>query len=603
MAKSSQTSSTEEPNGKDEIRLDARAVSRGIAVGTIVCLYGNSRNLLKKEIDPIVIGPEVERLRRAFERAKRRLDAMSAKRNGATTASSAILGAQKAMLGDPTLEEEMKSAVAEKHVNAEWAVKLVIEKHVADYKTLPDEHLRDRYLDIEDIGEQLLNALGTSNSKGRAQIGENAVIAGEELRPSTLAELADAEPKALITEHGGWTSHTFILARELEIPAVTGLKKLLRRVKTGDPVVVDGYNGRIIVNPSPTTIARFRAEAVSSLHREPENQVDASGPLLTLDGRKITIRANLDLPSGYAKAKRLGAQGVGLYRSEFLHDQFKGFPSENEQIAAYRELAVLAGAEGVRIRTFDLGLEQFKGSAREREKNPALGLRGIRLSFAFKKHLATQVRALLRASAGQHLDIIVPLVSGLAEMREVKQIIERERGRLEKKGTAVGTPGLGAMIEVPSAVLLAKELAEECDLICLGTNDLIQYLLAVDRDNETVADWFRTLHPSVIRSIGTVVDACDSAGKPLVVCGEMAGSPFYIPLLVGLGVTELSMNVNSIPRVRAVAAGIAFEETRELVREAARCRTADEIEKVLLRHIQEKWSHLYPAGFFTNRTL
>ncbi|HEV8590792.1 MAG TPA: putative PEP-binding protein, partial [Pyrinomonadaceae bacterium] len=314
-------------------------------------------------------------------------------------------------------------------------------------------------------------------------------------------------------------------------------------------------------------------------------------------------RANLDIPSVYKKAKALGARGIGLYRSEFLFNQFKGFPTENEQAAAYSEIADFAGPDGVKIRTFDLNAEQLYGEAAAREKNPALGLRAVRLSFSHLKEFRTQLRALLRASFDRNIDIVVPMISGVDELRHVREIIDSERESLTRKGVTTGNPRLGAMIEVPSALFLANELAEESDFISLGTNDLVQYLLAADRDNESVADWFRTLHPAVIRALRQVATASTQAGKPLIVCGEMAGSPFYLPLLIGLGVSELSMNMNSISRIRRMIAGIAYEECVSLAKEALTFRTADDIEHCMFQHIRTKWSHLFPPDFFKNRRL
>ena len=269
----------------------------------------------------------------------------------------------------------------------------------------------------------------------------------------------------------------------------------------------------------------------------------------TLDGWPITIRANLDLPSAYKQAKRFGCEGIGLYRSEFLFNQFKGFPTETEQIEAYRQIAELAGDDGVRIRTFDLSLENLTGENEDKEKNPALGLRAIRMSLTRKKQFRTQIRALLQASFENNMDIVLPMISDVSEIIQTKESSKPKRN-LPQKRHKYGSPRLSAMIEIPSAVLIAEEIAAEVDFLCLGTNDLVQYLLAVDRDNEAVADWFRTLHPAVFRAVKMVVKAAEDSDTPLIVCGEMAGSPFYAPVLIGLGVTEMSMNVNSIPQVR-----------------------------------------------------
>lgn len=581
----------DESNGSGdggEIRLKARPVSRGVAIGRIVCLHGNTRQFFRVDINESAVESEKRRVRTAFRLARRQLNRL---RNEPSAASApGIFEAQRSMIEDSSMLAKVEAAIETQKVNAEWAVKEVTDAYVAQYRAIPDPHIRDKYIDVEDVAERIQNALGGGSRN--APPPKDSIIVAKELMPSTLAEEIGGHPTAVITEHGGWTSHTFILARELNLPAVTGVRKILRRVDTGDVAIVDGYNGRVILNPTKETIERYRVPAAQFRQLNYTDVTVSEPETRTLDGREMILRANVDLPEIYKKAKRHGARGIGLYRSEFLFNRLNGFPSENQQYEAYREIADFAGDDGVKIRTFDLGPEQVYGPSHGREKNPALGLRAIRLSLSNGKQFRTQIRALLRASFERRVDIVIPMVASVREIVEVREILAREKALLEAKDVPVGEPRVGAMIEVPSAVLLVDDIVNESDFICLGTNDLVQYLLAVDRDNESVAGWFRTLHPAVIRAIRTVVAATSKAGKPLVVCGEMAGSPFYLPLLVGLGVTELSMNVNSLLRVRKIVCGIAYDEAAVLAREVDQCLTADEVEAVLDRHIKEKWSHL-----------
>jgi phosphotransferase system enzyme I (PtsI) len=469
-------------------------------------------------------------------------------------------------------------------------VKVVTDAYIAQYKAIADEHLRDRYIDVEDVAERLLSALG--GGERSAPLAKDSIIVAQELMPSTLAEQTGSHPTAVITEHGGWTSHTFILARELNLPAVTGVRKILRRVNTGDAAIVDGYNGRVILNPTAETLERYRLPAAQFQQINYNDVTVSETETKTLDGRQITVRVNVDLPEIYKRAKRIGARGIGLYRSEFLFNRFKGFPTENQQYEAYREIAEFAGEDGVKIRTFDVGAEQLYEQSHGREKNPALGLRAIRLGLSNTRHLRTQLRAIVRAAHNNKIDLVIPMVSGVDEIIEVRGLVRREKEALQAKGIPFGDPRIGAMIEVPSAVMLIDEIVRETDFVCLGTNDLVQYMLAVDRDNESVSAWFRTLHPAVLRAVSSVIKACSEAAMPLTICGEMAGSPFYLPILIGMGATELSMNVNSILRVRKVISGLAYQETAALVREIEKCRTADDVEALLERHIAEKWSHL-----------
>lgn len=584
-----------------ELRLKARALARGVAIGRVVRLHGSKRQFYRIDLDENRIEREIRRFRASIRLARRQLRKIGADKTApAREARSDIFGAHVLILDDHSLHTKVEDTIREKKVNAEWAVKIVTDTYVSTYKNIPDEHLRQRYIDVEDVAERILTALG-GGAESNIRLGKDSVIVASEVKPSTLIELARSGPKAMITEHGGWTSHTSILAREINLPAVTGIKKILRRVRTGDHVIVDGYNGQVILNPTAETIAKYSLAAAHFQQINYETVSAPGEPVRTLDGREITIRANLDLPSAYKQAKRFGCKGIGLYRSEFLFNQFKGFPTETEQIEAYRQIADLAGDDGVRIRTFDLGLEHLPGEHEDKEKNPALGLRAIRMSLSRKKQFRTQIRALLQASYEHNLDIVLPMISDVSEIIETKKVIAAERDTLKRKRVNIGTPRLSAMIEIPSAVFIANEIAAEVDLMCLGTNDLVQYLLAVDRDNEAVADWFRTLHPSVIRAVKMVVDASEQSGTPLIVCGEMAGSPFYAPILIGLGVTELSMNVNSVPQVRKVIGGIAYHEALELVTAVSKCTTADDIDRIVHEKSLEKWEHLFPADFFVKK--
>ena len=584
--KTNQTTSSKK-NG--EIKLNARAVARGVAIGKVVCLHGRKRQFYRIELKPSQIERELRRFRAAVRLSKRQLKKIAANKS-ATKAN--IFDTHLLIIEDKSLLTKIETHIEEKKVNAEWAVKTVTDAFIANYKTIADEHLRERYIDLEDIADRLLTALG-GGGKSNVTLAENSIIVAKDVKPSTLIELAESNPKAIITERGGWTSHTFILAREMNLPAVTGTKGILRRVQTGDNVIVDGYNGLAILHPTAETLQKYKIAAAQFQEVNLKSYESVKDNLKTLDGREITIRANVDLPKGYTRARRFGAQGIGLYRSEFLFNQFKGFPPEQEQIKAYRKIAEMVGADGVRIRTFDLSVEQLADESAEKELNPALGLRGIRLGLSHKKEFRTQLRALLQASADTKIDIVLPMISDVSEILSAKKILKQEKDWLKKRGIAFGNPRIGAMVEVPSAVLMIEEIAREVDFLSLGTNDLVQYLLAVDRDNEAVADWFRTLHPAVLRAIKTVLQAAENNDIPLIVCGEMAGSPFYAPILIGLGATDWSMNVNSILRVRRIIAGIAFEEAQEIVKRLEGCKTSDEIETLVRNSFQEKWSHLF----------
>jgi len=596
MTRPENNGSTLRQEKSSETRLNARPVSRGLAVGRIVTIHGENKQFYRTPLTPDKIDKEIARYRTAHKTAERQLrkvgDALEHAAN-----SAAIFDMHRAILEDSTLSEKIETAIAEQRINAEWAVKLVTDEYIAKYRAIPDEHFRDRYIDVEDIADQLQTALG--GKRHPIRIPRGSIVAAKELRPSTIAELGAGYLGGIISETGGWTSHTFILARELEIPAVTGVRKLLRRVKTGDRVLLDGFDGTIFLNPEESTVTSITAVHESDRRRRISDAVQPAGPIKTLDGRRIEIRANFDIPASFHRARDLGARGIGLYRSEYLFNRFKGFPGEAEQVKAYREIADYAGEDRARIRTFDLSVNQIIESPTRRDKNPALGLRGIRLSLTHQRQFRTQLRALLQASVGRAIDIIIPMISGLDEVRAVRAMLQEEAESLSKRGVECSIPRLGAMIELPSAVLAIEPLLEELDCICIGTNDLVQYTLGVDRDNESVAGWFRSLHPSILAALKRILDAAATARKPAVVCGEMAGSPFYVPILIGLGAVELSMNVNSITRVRRVISGIAFEETHKLVARVLSCKTVEEIENAAREFVQEHWSHLYEGEQLT----
>ncbi len=577
-----------------ETEIFGQAVSRGVATGKVTWLYGQKRQFYRIELKENQIEGELQRFHAAVRLAKRQIKKIASQtKESARTNKTSILDAHLLILEDKSLSAKIADNIKLEKVNAEWAVKVVTENYIADYKSFTSTHLRERYIDLEDVSNRLLTVLGGEKPNFLPQ--KNAIIVAKDVKPSSLIELSESNPKAIITERGGWTSHTFILAREMNLPAVSGIDGVLQKIETGDEVIVDGYNGKIILYPTERNLREYKIAAKKFKDGREENLSTKKGNLKTLDGREIIIRANADSPQGFAKAKQFGTHGIGLYRSEFLFNQYKDFPTEQQQIRAYKKIARFVGEEAVHIRTFDLTSEQLANEYSEKEPNPALGLRGIRLSLSHSEQFRIQLSALLQASAGNNIAVVLPMISDVSEIFFAKKILQEEKEKLKKRKIEFGNPCLGAMIEVPSAVFTADEIAREADFLNLGTNDLVQYILAVDRDNPAVADLFRTLHPAIIRAIKTVLTAGEKNDVPVIVCGEMAGSPFYAPILIGLGAKVLSMNVNSISRVRKIVSGIAFEETQEIVKIIEKCQTADEIEDLVRDYFAEKWSHLFSS--------
>lgn len=584
---------------KTEQRWQGIAVSDGTATGRVLRIHSGGRHsIYRVSMDASGLEREVRRYRAAVRLARRQLLAL--KKRAARTLGEEhayIFDAHLLMLEDRKLNEDVEAVIRAESVGSEWAVKVVTDRLLAVYDEIKDDYLRERSSDIEDVTRRLLVALSGESMHGR-RLTEDAVIVAEELMPSTLAELDFAHVKAVATDVGGWTSHTAIIARGLGIPAVVGLRDFYRTARTGDTVVIDAGRGEVVLHPGPETLERFgderraaRASATPAAAAE-----DLRAPLRTLDGVEVTLRANVELPVEYEWVNRFGARGIGLFRSEFLLSHRGSMPNEDEQCAAYEELARVAGDEGVTVRLFDLGGDKLPGSRLDpgEERNPALGLRAIRFCLQHPDILRTQARAVLRAAARARIDLVLPMVSDVTDVRRARAVIEGERARLKAEGREAGPLRVGAMIEVPSAVIVAESLAREVDFFSLGTNDLVQYTLAVDRGNDEVAGWFRTLHPAVLTSVRRALDAARAAGIPSVVCGEMAGSPAYAAVLLGLGARELSMAPASIPRVRRAIEGIEEKSVVEIADACLECADADEVEELVRAGLGGRWPNLFP---------
>ena len=413
--------------------------------------------------------------------------------------------------------------------------------------------------------------------------------------PSAVAELDLEHTRALATDTGGWTSHTAILARGVGIPAVVGLRDFYRRAKTGDRIIVDATRNQVILHPSPSTLESYQTETANRASRRRAVDPSETGPVHTQDGIEVTLRANVEVPSEFDGVEKYGASGVGLYRSEFLLARRGALVSEDEQRLAYEAIAKVAGAHGAVIRLFDLGGDNVREQFQEPEKNPALGLRAIRFVLTNEDVMREQVRAILRAAANGLLRIVLPMVADVSDVKRAQAIIQDETKNLREAGLSLGEVSVGAMIEVPSAVFMADKIARIVDFFELGTNDLVQYTLAVDRGNDEVADWFRTLHPAVLHSIDQSLKAGRRAGIPVIVCGEMASTPAYVVLLVGLGATDLSMTPSSIPRVRRAIAGIDAASARSIVEDCLNCDTADEVEGLVRERFAQRWPELFDS--------
>lgn len=578
-----------------ERRWRGLGVSDGVVLGRVLRIRrSGAHHIYRATIDVADLEREITRLRAAVNLAHGQLLSIKARAEKELGADHAyIFDAHLLMLEDRKLLDDVENYIRSENSNAEWAVKVVVDRLLAVYAEIKDAYLRERGSDIEDVAQRILVALGGEVHTYR-NLTEDAVIVAEDLLPSAVAELDFEHSRAIATDAGGWTSHTAIIARGLGIPAVVGLRDLHRHARTGDQLLIDASNGEVILHPSEETVERYVALTSQTYAvRLATSEGERREPLRTADGVEIILRANVELPVEYEGVKKFGARGIGLYRSEFLLSQGGQMPSEDEQCAAYIEVAKLAGEDGAMVRLFDLGGDKLGGPLSETERNPALGLRAIRYGLRYEKILRTQSAAILRAAAKGRLDIVLPMISDVVEIRRARQIIDEERTRLVSEEKETGAVRIGAMIEVPSAVLTASKIAREVDFFSLGTNDLVQYLLAVDRGNDEVADWFRSLHPAVLESISLTLKAARDASISAIVCGEMAAAPAYAVMLIGLGATDFSMNPSSISRVRHVVAGIKREDARIIASACLECASADDVEEMVRTSFSARWPDLF----------
>jgi phosphotransferase system enzyme I (PtsI) len=584
---------TEQPQ---EIHFKGLGVSEGVVIGQVLRMHGGTQHIYHWRIGDADLEAERQRFRAAVGLASRQvltIKEQAEERLGKDHAY--IFDAHQLLLEDEKLLSDIDRHITQAHANAEWAVKVVGDRLLSLYSEIKDEYLRERGSDIEDVMQRLLVALSGAPSQHRI-LSEDAVIVSQDLLPSAVAELDLDHARALATDTGGWTSHTAILARGIGIPAVVGLRDFYRRTKTGDKIIVDSDRNEVILHPSSPTLERYKAETATRVKQRGIIDLKARGPLQTKDGLEVTLRANVEVPAEFEGVEKYGAHGVGLYRSEFLLGRRGVMVSEDEQRLAYEEIARIAGDDGAIIRLFDLGGGNPRMHSPDPEKNPALGLRAIRFGLRNEDVMRTQVRAILRAADKGKLKIVLPMVGDVSDVRRAKGIIQEEINRLTKAGHAFAEVAVGAMIEVPSAVLMADNIAKIVDFFELGTNDLVQYTLAVDRGNDEVADWFRTLHPAVLQSIERSLKAARNAGIPMIVCGEMASTPAYAVLLIGLGGTDLSMTPAAIPRVRRAIAGIHSRDARAIAEECLNCETADDVENLLRERFAHLWPHLFPSS-------
>jgi phosphoenolpyruvate-protein phosphotransferase (PTS system enzyme I) len=567
----------------NELRCKGLGVSDGIVIGRVLRLQEGTHNIYRAEIAEADLERERRRFRAAVRLSRRQLEAIKERAEKELGRGHAyIFDAHLLFLQDAKLTRDVEDYIVKERSNAEWAAKVVGDRLLSIYTQINDEYLRERGSDIEDVIQRLLANL-TGEGPKYPNLSEDAVIVSTDLLPSTIAELNLNHVKAIATDAGGWTSHMAIIARGLGLTAVVGLRDFYQRTRTGDRVIVDARRGEVVLHPAEETVAQYQFTSAGPTPAPP-GAVEC-GPVKTLDGVEISLRANVELPTEFHAVSNFGACGVGLFRSEFLLSRPGLMTSDVEQYETYKLLAEAAGEYGAIVRLFDVG--EVGPDVKERERNPALGLRAVRFNLRHQEIMRTQVRAILRAAAVGPLSLVIPMVADVADVRRAKRVINEELERLKAENEPCAAVEIGVMIEIPSAVLTAEKIAIEVDFFELGTNDLVQYTLAVDRGNDKVSEWFRTLHPAVLYGINRTIEAAKNARIPVIVCGEMASTPVYAALLVGMGAIDLSMTPAMIPRVRAVLSQVNADDARAIALKCLAAATADEVEELVRNEFPE----------------
>lgn len=584
-----------------ETRLEGIGVCAGVAIGKAFLVDDPRGRVVRILLPKHRLEAEVQRFRSAVRAAQEQVqEAITRVRAALGSDHAYILEAHLLMLQDRQLGRQVEAFIRDQQANAEWAVRDVTSHLLEVYAQIEDDYLRERGSDIVDVSQRLIKVLSGTETRDLNELAENSIIVADDLMPSVAADLDARRVLGFVTNVGGWATHTSIIARSVSIPAVVGARGITGRARAGAMIIIDGTTGTVILNPSPETLIFYTEQRARQQQQELYDIEERDLPAITRDHREIKLRANIELIEEIETFQRFNAAGVGLYRSEFLYAQAaSGLPTEDEQYEAYKFLAEMSGEAGAVIRTFDLGGDKLHLDGFKPERNPALGLRAIRLSLSVEHVFRAQVRAILRAAAHGHLKILLPFISNLDEVRQARRIIGEVESELRHGNTMFAEKvAIGVMIEVPAAVIMAESLAREADFFSLGTNDLTQSLLAVDRGNENVSELFDPLHPAVLRAIKQVADAAHKLRIPINVCGEMASNPAQVILLLGLGLYDLSMTPSAIPTIRRLVRSLESTAVEKIARHALTLTTPQEVHRYVNAHLSELGSQLLTLAHF-----
>jgi phosphoenolpyruvate-protein phosphotransferase len=570
-------------------------ISPGVAVARAYCVDQGLAPHEALHLDDSALSGEVSRFDHACAAVARELDAIFA-RVGRQVGEeeAAIFRAHRQLLRDPGFTNKVKTAIRDRQVDAATALREVLDEYTALFGQIGDAYLRERVADLRDVVGRILVQLGREELGPSRAVREPVILVAPEILPSQALTFDRRLIAGILTETGGTAGHAAILARALGIPAVSGLRDLLAEVRTGDLIALDGREGHVYLNPGPEVEAAYRKLQREFVDVRDRLVANADLEAVTADGVRLDLLANVNGAADAALAGRVGATGVGLYRTEYLFLTHPSVPDEEEQLANYTAVIESAPNRTVTIRTLDLGGDKNVPYLGHRdEANPFMGFRSIRLSAAYPEFFQTQLRAILRAGRAGNVSLMFPMISSLEEVQRLKKTVQRTQAALRRAGVpfAEGMP-LGIMLEVPAAALCIEELLREVDFVSIGSNDLIQYLMAADRDNPHVAHLCEPFNPALLRLLDRVIGVCNAHHKPVTLCGEMAGWPRCFLPLFGMGLRRLSMSPAFVPSIKEVVRHTTLETARETARRVLAMHTVGEIRGYLTRKVRDVWPHV-----------
>ena len=568
-------------------------VAPGIVIARALVFQHQETPIFRVPLLRAEVAEEVARLEAARDLTRRQIQEIRGRTVDALGEDHGyIFDAHTLMLDDPLVAGRIEEVIRRERVNAEWAAQLTLDELSSVFDDLEDDYFRARRSDVYDVIGRLIRNLAGAPHRSLEKVERKYILLSENVRPSDTAQLDWEHMAGLAMEAGSRTYHTAIIARSLGIPCVVGVRDLTSKVDHGAPLILDGGEGIVVVNPDRATLRDYRARRRRQKLVKQKLEHLRELPAETRDGYRIVLQANVEFPEECATAKTQGAEGIGLFRSEWFLTRNRGqFSSEEEQYRVYRSMAEQMKPWSVIVRAFDLSPEQLGEEVGQSEANPALGLRAIRLLLKRRDLFKEQLRALLRARAHGNVKVMFPMVSGVGELREALAVVAEAREELQREQIPFGADlPCGVTLEVPSAAATADLLAREAAFFSIGTNDLIQYLIGVDRGNDQVSYLYEPLHPAMLRTLRFVIDSAHAAGIKVGMCGEMAADPLLVALLVGFGLDELSMNPVSIPTVKNIIRHLSAKEAREVAQEALRLPTVKEVSGFL----NEKLRGLFP---------